>query len=101
MGLGRMLVLGREEQYQGGMTQGLDKKGRETEKKRRSINFTQEENGKITPGRKRDPTPDSAIQAPNKQTSQTPTQTCKKHSCSPNRYNPSKHRRESEEDEEK
>ena len=58
-------------------------------------------NGKITPGRERDPTPDSAIQPPTNQTSETPTQTCKKHSCSPNRYNPSKRRRESKEDEEK
>ena len=37
--------------------------------------------------KRKDPTSDSAIQAPTKQTSQTPTQTCKKHSCSPNNQN--------------
>ena len=37
---------------------------------------------------------------PNKK-AKTPTQTCKKHSCSSNRYNPSKCKRESKEDEEK
>ena len=37
---------------------------------------------------------------PNKQ-AKTPTQTYKEHSFSPNRYNPSKRRKESKEDEEK
>ena len=54
------------------MSLGLDKEERETKEEGRSTNFTQDENGKITPGRKRDPTPDSTIQAPTKQTSQTP-----------------------------